>query len=80
MAEKISHTSSIPKPIVQFTQGGTQIPTMLLLNDAAKVTGLTYSCLRRWILSGEFQYYVKAGNRYLVNMDRLAEFLNKAAR
>jgi len=56
------------------------MPKMLTLREAAKETGLTYNCLRRWILSGEFQYYLKSGNRYLVNMDRLAEFLNKAAR
>lgn len=55
------------------------MPKMMKLRDAAKETGLTYSCLRRWILSGEFTYYVKAGSRYLVNMDRLAEFLNTPA-
>lgn len=55
------------------------MPRMLKLREAAEENGLTYSCLRRWILSGEFTYYVRAGNRYLVNMDRLTEFLNKAA-
>lgn len=55
------------------------MPRMLTIREAAKATGLTYNCLRRWILSGEFAFYVKAGSRYLVNMDRLAEFLNKAA-
>ena len=38
--------------------------------------GLTYNCLRRWILSGEFGFYVKAGSRYYVNMERLAEYLD----
>ena len=55
------------------------MPRMLKLRDAAAETGLTYSCLRRWILSGQFTYYVKAGSKYLVNMDRLAEFLNTPA-
>lgn len=55
------------------------MPKMMTLREAAEATGLTYSCLRRWILSGEFTYYVRAGSRYLINMDRLAEFLNKAA-
>lgn len=55
------------------------MPKMMTLRDAAKETGLTYSCLRRWILSGKFTYYVKAGNKFLVNMDRLAEFLNTPA-
>lgn len=56
------------------------MPKMLTLRAAAEETGLTYSCLRRWILSGEFTFYVKAGSRYLVNMDRLAEFLNSPRR
>ena len=55
------------------------MPRMLTLREAANETGLTYSCLRRWILSGEFSYFVRSGNRYLVNMDRLAEFLNSPA-
>lgn len=55
------------------------MPKMMTLREAAKETGLTYSCLRRWILSGEFTYYVKVGSRYLVNMDRLTEFLNTPA-
>lgn len=52
---------------------------MASIREASKENGLTYNCLRRWILSGEFTYYVKAGNRYLVNMDRLAEYLNRSA-
>lgn len=55
------------------------MPKMMTLREAATETGLTYSCLRRWILSGQFTYYVKAGSRYLVNMDRLADFLNSPA-
>lgn len=55
------------------------MPTMLTLNQAAEATGLTYNCLRRWILSGEFGFYVKAGSRYYVNMERLEEFLDSPA-
>ena len=55
------------------------MPTMLTLREAAETTGLTYNCLRRWILSGEFSYYVKAGTRYYINMERLSEFLNQSA-
>ena len=64
-------------PRMEKIEGG--IPTMMTLREAAKETGLTYSCLRRWILSGEFVYYVKSGSKYLVNMERLAEFLNQPA-
>lgn len=64
----------------RITQTGKLIPTMATMHNAATAAGITYSCLRRWILSGEFTYYVKAGSRYLVNMDRLAEFLNSPAK
>lgn len=57
-------------------QCGANIPTMLGLKDAAKATGLPYSCLRRWIKSGTFTHYVKSGNRYLINFERLVVFLN----
>lgn len=52
---------------------------MMTLREAATETGLTYSCLRRWILTGQFTYFRKAGNKYLVNMDRLIDFLNTPA-
>lgn len=52
------------------------MPRMLTLREAATETGLTYSCLRRWILAGQFTYFVKTGSKYLINMDRLADFLN----
>ena len=55
------------------------MPKMMKLKEAAAATGLTYHCLRRWILSGEFGFYVKAGSRYYVNMERLEEFLDSPA-
>lgn len=55
------------------------MPTMVTIRAAAEQTGLTYSCLRRWILEGKFPYYVRAGSKYLVNLEKLAEFLNSPA-
>lgn len=55
------------------------MPTMVTIRAAAEQTGLTYSCLRRWIMEGKFHFYVRAGSKYLVNMDKLAEFLNSPA-
>lgn len=55
------------------------MPTMVTIRTAAEQTGLTYSCLRRWILEGTFPFYVRAGSKYLVNMEKLAEFLNSPA-
>lgn len=55
------------------------MPTMVTIGKAAEMTGVTYSALRRWIKSGEFSYYVMAGSKYLINLERLAEFLNAPA-
>ena len=56
------------------------MPTMVTLNKAAELTGVTYSALRRWIKMGEFKYYVMAGSKYLINLERLGEFLNAPAK
>ena len=55
------------------------MPTMVTMNKAAELTGVTYSALRRWIKSGEFTYYVMVGTKYLINLERLVEFLNAPA-
>lgn len=55
------------------------MPTMVTINRAAELTGVTYSALRRWIKSGAFTYYVMAGSKYLINLERLVEFLNAPA-
>lgn len=55
------------------------MPTMVTMNKASELTGVAYSALRRWIKSGEFVYYVKAGSKYLINLERLIEFLNTPA-
>ena len=52
------------------------MPRMVTIKAAAEATGLTYSCIRQWILSGTFTYYVKSGNKYFLNLDKLVEFLN----
>lgn len=51
-------------------------PTMRGLREAAKQVGVSYSCLRRWILTGQFSGFVKSGNRYLINIQHLSNFLN----
>lgn len=55
------------------------MPTMVTMNKAAEVLDVPYSAIRRWIKSGEFTYYVMVGTRYLINLERLVEFLNTPA-
>lgn len=47
------------------------------LNDIRRTdpdTPLSYGIIRRWILSGQLPA-VKSGNKYLINMEVLARFL-----
>lgn len=55
------------------------MPVMVTIGKAAEMTGVTYCALRRWIKNGEFTFYVRAGTKYLVNLDRLVDFLNTPA-
>lgn len=52
------------------------MPTMVSLNKASELTGVPYSAIRRWIKKGDFTYYVMVGTKYLINLERLVEFLN----
>lgn len=51
------------------------MPRMATLQQAANETGLTYNCLRQWCLSGVI-CYVRAGSKILINMEKLAAYLN----
>lgn len=55
------------------------MPTMVTMNRASELTSVPYSAIRRWIKSGEFTYYVKVGTKYLINLERLIDFLNTPA-
>lgn len=55
------------------------MPTMVTMNRASELTSVPYSAIRRWIKSGEFTFYVKVGTKYLINLERLIDFLNTPA-
>lgn len=52
-----------------------RIPTMLSIRDTQKLTGLSYVHIRHLIETGEVKY-VKAGRKYLVNLESLIAYLN----
>lgn len=52
------------------------MPIMMTIRQAAEETGLTYTTIRRWILSGEFTGFKKSGTKYLINRDLFKEFLS----
>ncbi|MDE6788474.1 MAG: helix-turn-helix domain-containing protein [Ruminococcus sp.] len=51
------------------------IPRMETINKAAEITGLSKHFIRQKAVNGEI-VCVKAGNKYLINVDRLIEYLN----
>lgn len=52
------------------------IPRMGTIKQTAIETGLSYNYIRTLCLQNKI-VYVKAGNKYLVNIDKFIEFLNK---
>ena len=52
-----------------------KMPRMCGLLEASRQTGLSYDCLRKLCLNDQI-IYIRSGTKYLVNMDRLADFLN----
>ena len=53
------------------------VPRMRTIREAARATGLAEHHVRQLVLSGEI-VAVKAGKKYLVNLDRFIEYLNTA--
>lgn len=54
------------------------IPVMLTIGQAADKTGLSYDFLRKLCLQGEIAF-VKVGSKYLINQEKLVDFLNGEA-
>ncbi len=52
------------------------IPRMETINKAAEITGLSKYFIRQKAVNGEI-VCVKAGNKYLINIDKLIDYLNK---
>ncbi len=51
-------------------------PTMVTLNEASAQSGLSYDYLRKLCLQKKI-VYVRAGCKYLVNLEKLVEYLNR---
>ena len=51
------------------------IPQMETIDKSAKIAGLPKHYVRQLVLQRKIKF-VKAGKKYLVNMDSLAEYLN----
>lgn len=55
--------------------GARKIPTMVTIAGASEETGLSYHYLRKLCISNQI-VCIKAGRKYLINLDKLIDFLN----
>lgn len=53
----------------------TEIPRLATLKETAELTGLSYGFLRQKALNSEI-VAVRAGRKFLINIDRLIDYLN----
>ena len=53
----------------------TNIPKMRTIKQAAQETGLAYNYIRNLCLQNKI-VYVRAGNKYLINLNKLIDYLN----
>ncbi len=53
----------------------TLIPRMATINEAAEITGLAKYFIRQLALTNKVKT-IKAGKKYLINVDKLIEYLN----
>lgn len=51
------------------------IPHMVTINEAAKATGVSAYTVRQLVKQNQI-VHIKAGIKYLVNLDRFIEYLN----
>lgn len=52
------------------------VPRMVGITEASRQTGLSYDFIRKLCLQDKI-VYVRAGVKYLINLDKLLEFLNQ---
>ncbi len=52
-----------------------RIPRMMTIKAASLQTGLSYDYIRKLCAQGKI-IYIRAGSKFLVNLDRLIEYLN----
>ena len=52
------------------------VPEMVTIKEATRRTGLSYSLLRNLCLQNKI-IYIRTGNKYLINFEKLCDYLNK---
>lgn len=52
-----------------------RVPTMLSIKETAKTTGVAEYYIRQLVAGNEI-CFVKAGKKYLINLEKFVEYLN----
>lgn len=52
-----------------------KVPTMLPIKETAKITGVAEYYIRQLVAGNEI-CFVKAGKKYLINLEKFVEYLN----
>ena len=52
------------------------MPKMLTIKEASEATGLSYRFIRELCLQKKI-VFIKSGNKFYINAEKFAEFLNK---
>ena len=63
------------RSVVQPVKEPDAVPIMLTLDQAKEKTGLSYDFLRKLCLQEKI-VFIKAGSKYLINQERLVNYLN----
>ena len=65
--------------VITSTPDKKELPTMLTIKELAQKTNLSYNHIRQLCLKNEI-VYIKAGSKYLINLDKFIEYLNKGTK
>lgn len=52
------------------------VPVMKTIKEASELTGVSYDYLRKLCLQKKI-IHIRAGNKFLINMERLIDYLNQ---
>ena len=73
--QKINRDIQTPEMFSGPSARSFDVPTMVTINEAKAITGLSYGSLRRMCLNNEI-VHIRVGAKYLINLERLIAKLN----
>lgn len=75
---EINRNMETPEMFSGTSRQSFDVPTMVSINEAKRITGLSYGSLRRMCLNNEIAH-IRVGAKYLINLEKLIAKLNGEA-